>query len=151
MTGSASGMISVGSAETGVSLSGNVTINLTSTGVTVTGKGITVTVGSLPALTGDVTFTRDSTTGVLSFDREHEHRRTERARHRQRHAHRCCLGLSGTLTGGIGPGSITVTFGNGMFTVSASISTSFNDTIGPVSISGTIAGMISSTVPGPSA
>ena len=47
--------------------------------------------------------------------------------------------------GGIGPATVTVTFGNGTFLVSAGISTSFSDNIGIASISGTVSGNVNST------
>jgi len=144
ITGTATGALSIGSA-TGLSLSGTVTVTLSATGVSVAGTGISVTVGSLPALTGDLTFTRDSTTGAI--DVSVANMSVQGASGPVTVSGSLTVaptGLSGTLTGGIGPASVTVTFGNGTFTISAAVSTSFHDTIGPVSISGTINGNVSS-------
>jgi len=146
ITGTASGNVSVGGGVTGVTFTGTVTVNLTTTGFSVVGKGLSISVGGLPALTGDVTFTRDSTTGQIDVSIANMSIGGPNGPVTVSGSLTMgSAGLSGTLTGGIGPGSITVTFANGSFQVSASISTSFSDTIGPVSISGTISGSISST------
>ena len=146
VSGTASGTISVGGPLSGIiGFSGNVSVSFDSSGVTVTGKNIQLTIAG-QTLSGDVTFTRNSSTGQISV--AVANMMISGGSGPVSVSGNLSLdptGLSGTLTGGIGPATITVTFGNGTFTVTAGINASFNDTIGPVSISGTIVGTVSST------
>jgi hypothetical protein len=144
ITGTASGSLSVGSAESGVSFSGLVSVAMTSTGVTVSGTGCTVTMGSLH-LTSNLVFSRDSSTGALDVAISNMTLATDSSSPSVVVSGTLQIlpsGMSGTLTGhgmldGVN-GTITATFANGTYSITAGVSTSFSETLDGASISGTV-------------
>ena len=143
--GTASGSLSVGSAESGVSFSGLVNVALTSTGVTVSGTGCTILLGST-SLTGDLAFSRDTLTGALDVTIQNLTLATDSSSPSVVVSGTLQIlptGMSGTVTGtgmldGV-YGTITATFANGTYSITAGVSTSFSETVDGASISGTIA------------
>ncbi len=144
ITGTASGTLSAGSSETGVSLGGLVTVTVTSTGVTVSGTGCTVTLGSTN-LTADLVFSKDTTTGALDVAISNMTLATDSSSPSVVVSGTLQVlptGLSGTLVGhgtldGVN-GTITATFANGTYTISAGVSASFSESIDGANVSGTV-------------
>ncbi len=144
ITGTASGTLSAGSSEAGVSFGGLVTVAVTSTGVTVWGTGCTVTLGSTH-LTADLVFSKDTITGALDVAISNMTLATDSSSPSVVVSGTLQVlpsGMSGTLIGhgmldGVN-GTITATFANGTYTITAGVSASFSETIDGASISGTV-------------
>jgi hypothetical protein len=144
ITGTASGTLSAGSSETGVSFGGLVTVAVTTAGVTVSGTGCTVTLGSTN-LTADLVFSKDITTGALDVAINNMTLATDASSPSVVVSGTLQVlptGMSGTLVGhgtldGVN-GTITATFANGTYTISAGVSASFSESMDGANISGTV-------------
>ena len=145
VTGSASGTLSMGSAEKGVTFGGAVTVALTPTNVLVTGTGVALTIGGT-RLSADVAFAQDRASGALAVAITNLSLATDASDPAVVVSGTLLVlpsGLSGTLTGrgrmGGVDGTISATFGNGTYQVTAGVSKTFSETLSGMTVSGTIA------------
>ena len=144
ITGSASGQLSVGSSEGGVAFSGLASVSVGSGGVTVTGTGITVSFGGITA-TANVVFTKDTGTGALDVAISNLTLVTDSSSPSVVVSGTLQVlptGMSGTLVGhgtldGVN-GTITATFANGTYSITAGVSSSFSENLDGVAVSGTV-------------
>ena len=145
VTGTASGTLSVGSTETGVRFSGAVTVTVTPANVVVTGNNVALTIGGTQ-LSANVGFSQDRASGALAVAISNLSLATDPTDPNVVVSGTLLVlpsGLSGTLTGtgslGGVNGTITATFGNGAYQVTAGVSKTFSETLSGMSVSGTIA------------
>jgi hypothetical protein len=141
ITGDASGNLGIGSSETGFTISGDVSVVFSPTSLTVEDDNAQVTLSGITLSADKLIFSRDSTTGDLSVGITNISLSLSGQPAPVSFSGSLLVlpaGLSGTMTATVGPGTITVAFGNGTYEISAGISTAFSETLGPVAISGTI-------------
>ena len=145
ITGTAAGTLAVGSTSAGVGFAGAVTVNVRPTAVDVVGRGVTFTVGGT-RLSADVDFSQDRASGALAVaitNLSLSPGGGEAAVVVSGTLLVLKSGLSGTLTGrgsiGGANGYVTATFGNGTYQIAGGVSTSFNETLSGMTVSGTIA------------